>query len=87
MEKEDANSHDILLCVKDGEQQVTPKGSGRGYRYGFPNEEFYFKSSEEMQTLFADLPEAIDNITHIIDKIEPYTLARDVLLPKFDIPK
>ncbi len=87
LEKEDANSHDILLCVKDGEQQATPKGSGRGYRYGFSNEEFYFKSSVEMQKLFADLPEAIDNISHIIDKIETYTLAREVLLPKFDIPE
>ena len=86
LEKEDANAHDILLCVKDGEQQSTPKGIGRGYRYGFPNDEFYFKSSKDMQKLFADLPEAIDNITHLIDKIEPYTLAREVLLPEFDIP-
>ncbi len=87
LDKTDANAHDILLCVKDGEQQETPKGSGRGFRYGFPNEEFYFKSSKEMQELFADLPEAIDNITHLIDKIEPYTLAREVLLPEFDIPQ
>jgi len=87
LEKEDANAHDILLCVKDGEQQGTPKGTGRGFRYGFPNNEFYFKSSKDMQELFADLPEAIDNITHLIDKIEPYTLAREVLLPEFDIPQ
>ncbi|MDG1348301.1 MAG: DNA polymerase III subunit alpha, partial [Flavobacteriales bacterium] len=87
LDKDDANAHDILLCVKDGEQQGTPKGTGRGYRYGFPNEEFYFKSSAEMKALFADLPEAIDNITHLIDKIEPYTLAREVLLPEFDIPQ
>ena len=87
LEKEDANAHDILLCVKDGEQQATPKGKGRGLRYGFPNDEFYFKSSKDMQELFADLPEAIDNITHLIDKIESYTLAREVLLPEFDIPK
>ncbi|QXP73445.1 DNA polymerase III subunit alpha [Tenacibaculum sp. AHE15PA] len=83
--KEDANAHDILLCVKDGEKQATPKGRGRGYRYGLPNDEYYFKSSEEMKTLFADLPEAIINIQEIVDKIEPYTLARDVLLPAFDI--
>ena len=38
-----------------------------------------------MKTLFADLPEAIINIQEIVDKIEPYTLARDVLLPAFDI--
>ena len=87
LEKKDANAHDILLCVKDGEKQATPKGKGRGYRYGLPNEEYYFKSSEEMKNLFADLPEAIINIQEIVDKIEIYTLARDVLLPAFDIPE
>ncbi len=87
LEQEDANAHDILLCVKDGEQQGTPKGSGRGYRYGFPNDEFYFKSSAAMQEIFADLPEAIDNITELVAKIEPFTLAREVLLPEFDIPE
>ncbi len=86
LSKEDANAHDILLCVKDGEKQATPKGRGRGYRYGLPNDEYYFKSSEEMKTLFADLPEAIINIQEIVDKVEAFTLARDVLLPAFDIP-
>lgn len=86
-EKEDANAHDILLCVKDGEKQATPIGRGRGYRYGLPNQEYYFKSSEEMKNLFKDLPEAITNLQEIVDKIEPYDLARDVLLPKFDIPE
>ena len=86
LDKEDANAHDILLCVKDGEKQATPKGRGRGYRYGLPNEEYYFKSSEEMKKLFADIPDAIINIQEIVDKIEEYTLARDVLLPAFDIP-
>jgi len=84
--KEDANAHDILLCVKDGEKQATPIGRGRGYRYGLPNQEYYFKSGEEMKQLFADLPEAIINIQEIIDKTEPYSLYRDVLLPKFNIP-
>ena len=37
LRKEDANAHDILLCVKDGEKQATPIGRGRGYRYGLPN--------------------------------------------------
>ncbi len=86
LNKEDANAHDILLCVKDGEKQATPKGRGRGYRYGLPNDEYYFKSSDEMKTLFADLPEAIINIQEIVDKVETFTLARDVLLPAFDIP-
>ena len=84
--KQDANAHDILLCVRDGEKQSTPIGRGRGYRFGLPNQEYYFKSSEEMKKLFADLPEAISNITEIVDKIEIFNLAREVLLPKFDIP-
>ncbi len=84
--KEDAEAHDILLCVKDGELVNTPIGRGRGYRYGLPNQEYFFKSSQEMKELFKDLPEAITNIQHIIDKVEAYDLARDVLLPKFEIP-
>ena len=85
-EKQDANAHDILLCVKDGEKQSTPIGRGRGFRYGLPNHEYYYKSSDEMKSLFADCSESITNIQEIIDKTEAYTLARDVLLPKFEIP-
>ena len=85
--KDDANAHDILLCVKDGEKQATPIGRGRGYRYGLPNQEYYFKSSQEMKDLFKDIPEAIANIQEVVDKIEAFDLARDVLLPKFDIPE
>jgi len=87
VEQEEANAHDILLCVKEGEKQATPIGRGRGYRYGFPNQEYYFKSQEAMKALFRDLPEAIENIGTLIDKIVPYELQREVLLPKFDIPK
>lgn len=85
--KADADAHDILLCVKDGEKQATPIGRGRGYRYGLPNQEYYFKSQEEMKELFKDLPDAILNVAEVLNKIEPFELARDVLLPKFDIPE
>jgi len=85
--KKDANAHDILLCVKDGEKQATQIGRGRGFRYGLPNQEYYYKSAVEMKELFADLPEAILSIAEVIDKIETYKLAREVLLPKFDIPE
>ena len=85
--KEEANAHDILLCVKEGEKQATPIGRGRGFRYGFPNQEYYFKSGEEMKKLFQDVPEAILNIQALVDKIEAFELARDVLLPQFDIPE
>ncbi len=87
IKKDDANAHDILLCVKDGEKQATPIGRGRGYRYGLPNQEYYFKSQKEMKALFADLPEAILNISEVINKIEPFVLQRDVLLPNFAIPE
>jgi DNA polymerase-3 subunit alpha len=87
LNKEDANAHDILLCVKEGEKQATPIGRGRGYRYGLPNQEYYFKSEVEMKKLFSDLPEAILSIQEIIDKVEIYSLYRDVLLPKYGIPQ
>jgi len=86
IDKDDAESHDILLCVKDNEKKETPKGRGRGYRFGLPNSDYYFKSPDEMKSLFKDIPEAIQNIQEIVDKVSPFTLAREVLLPKFDIP-
>ena len=83
-------AHDILLCVKDGEQVQRPKKyigkRGREFRYGLPNDEFYIKTPQEMKELFADLPEAILNVQEVVDKIEEYVLARDVLLPAFEIP-
>ncbi len=84
--KAEANAHDILLCVKEGEKQATPIGRGRGFRFGLPNQEYYFKSQSEMKKIFYDLPQAIINIQEVIDKVEPFDLAREVLLPKFDIP-
>lgn len=87
LEKEEANAHDVLLCIKEGEFKSTPIGEGRGHRYGLPNDEFYFKSQQEMKSLFRDLPQAIDTISEIIDKVETYELKRNVMLPKFEIPK
>lgn len=84
--KEDANTQDILLCVRDGEQVATPKGKGRNFRFGLENEEYYFKSQEEMKELFLDIPEAIESAQEILNKIEAYPLAREVLLPAFNIP-
>ncbi len=89
--KHDAESHDILLCIRDAKPVSQPKkyiGSrGREFRFGFPNDEFYIKSGDEMKKLFADLPKAIINTNEIADKIETFELARDVLLPNFDIPE
>ncbi|MES2836779.1 MAG: DNA polymerase III subunit alpha [Bacteroidota bacterium] len=87
LEKKGAKAHDILLCVKDNELVETPIGKGRGFRYGFANDEFYFKSTSEMVQLFSDIPEAIATTQEIVDKIENFKLGRDVLLPKYDIPE
>ncbi len=86
-EKEGAEAHDILLCVKDGEQKSTPIGKGRGFRWGMPNDEFYMKTQEEMKHLFADIPDAISNVQEVVDKVELFELSRKPLLPEFAIPK
>ena len=92
LDEEDANAHDILLCVNTGEFQSKPiwKGDGGGgkeYRFGFPNNEFYFKTQNEMENVFHDLPEALDNTNEIVDKINTPNLNRDILLPNFPIPE
>ena len=87
LDKEEANAHDVLLCIKEGEFKSTPIGEGRGKRYGLANAEFYFKSQDEMKSIFSDLPESIETIDEIVGKVESYNLERNVLLPKFDIPK
>ena len=55
-------------------------------RFGFANDQFYFKSQAEMNALFADVPESVDNTNEIVDKITPPVLQRDILLPNFPIP-
>lgn len=90
--EEDANAHDILLCVNTGELQTTPVGKGENYnqkgtRFGFPNQDFYFKKTHEMEKLFSDIPEAIDNTNLIVDMVNTPNLERDVLLPNFTMPE
>jgi DNA polymerase-3 subunit alpha len=86
MEEEDALPHDILLCVNTGSRFTDPKGYGKGMRFAFPNNEFFFKTQREMGTLFADIPEALDNTNIVVDSITTPELARDVLLPNFTMP-
>ncbi|MFY7963325.1 MAG: DNA polymerase III subunit alpha, partial [Chitinophagaceae bacterium] len=93
-DKEDYNAHDILLCINTGEKQATPGFddivnddlSVKNKRFKFPNDQFYFKTTHEMQQLFADLPESIDNTNMIVDKIEVLNLKKDILLPAFPVP-
>ena len=87
VDEEDWTAHDILLCVNTGDKMSTPKGQGKGYRFGFPNSNFYFKTQAEMEQLFKDVPQALDNTNLIVDKITPPELKRDILLPNYTLPQ
>jgi DNA polymerase-3 subunit alpha len=90
VDQQDSNAHDILLCVNTGDMQSTPiatdEEGGKGYRFGFPNDQFYFKTQAEMGKLFADLPQSLDNTNEIVDKVDVLKLKRDILLPNYVIP-
>ena len=85
--KEDHDTHDSLLCIGKGALKDTPIGKGRGFRYGLPNNEFYFKSSQEMSELFHDLPESFETLKEIYDKIDLYDLSREVVMPEYVLPE
>ncbi len=95
VDQSDFNAHDILLCINTGEKLTTPALREftdddihiKNKRFAFPNDQFYFKTTEEMSKNFDDLPHAIDNTNEIIDKIDLLNLKRDILLPAFPIPK
>lgn len=63
------------------------KGPWPGLPFWPDNDQYYFKTAEEMKSLFKDLPEAISNVQEVVNKIEAFDLARDVLLPAFTIPE
>jgi len=56
-------------------------------RFGFENDQFYFKTKEEMAELFKDIPDAIENTLEIVEKIETPDLKRDILLPHYKLPE
>lgn len=95
VDQKDWNAHDILLCINTGEKQATPTmkefsdddQAFKGKRFAFYNDQFYFKKTSEMATLFSDLPQALDNTNEIVDKVETLKLKKDILLPAFPIPK
>ena len=80
VEEEDWMPHDILLCVNTGSLKDDDK------RFKFSSSDYYFKTQLEMANNFPDVPEALDNTMDVYDKIEPLTLAQDVLLPNFPMP-
>lgn len=96
VDQEDANAHDILLCINTGSKQSTPKfddmaeeeneGVRQKTRFGFPNNEFYFKTKSEMEQRYKDIPQALANTQMIVDKVVPLKLEKEILLPHFQVP-
>lgn len=87
LEKAQSEAHDSLLCINTGTKKSQPKGYGKGFRFGFDNDEFYFKTQAEMGKIFADLPEALDNTFEIVEKVDVLTLeVEKPMLPKFPLP-
>lgn len=94
VDQQDANAHDILLCINTGEKKSTEKltefsdddSSIKGKRFAFYNDQFFFKTTGEMEQVFSDLPEALDNTNQIVDAVKPLNLFKDILLPNFPIP-
>ncbi|MBK7149311.1 MAG: DNA polymerase III subunit alpha [Bacteroidetes bacterium] len=95
VDREDSNAHDILLCINTGEKQSTPTlkefsdddVSVKGKRFAFYNDQFFFKKTAEMQTLFSDVEEALDNTNELIGKCDHLKLKQDIMLPNFPLPK
>lgn len=95
VDQKDFNAHDILLCINTGEKVTTPALREftdddiaiKNKRFAFPNDQFFFKTTQEMKQVFHDLPEAIDNTNEIVGKVDLLDLKRDILLPNFPIPK
>lgn len=95
VEQDDFNAHDILLCINTGEKQATPAlrdfadddVNVKDKRFAFPNDQFFFKTTQQMSATFQDLPEAIDNTNEVVDKVELLNLTRDILLPNFPVDK
>ena len=95
VDQTDFNAHDILLCINTGEKLATPALREfsdddvhvKDKRFAFPNDQFYFKKTEEMSKTFRGSSGSIDNTNEIVDKVELLNLKRDILLPAFPIPK
>lgn len=80
VKREDAVAHDVLLCIQ------TARTVDDENRMRFPNDQFYLKSEMEMEKLFADLPEAIENTKKIADRCNVDFQFGQIHLPEFQAP-
>ena len=79
-DKETAEAHDHLLCLSTQEDLNSPT------RMRYSKQE-WFKTREEMNEVFADLPEAMSNTLEILDKVELYSIDNGPIMPFFPIPE
>jgi len=77
---EDAQAHDRLICLNTGKDLDDPS------RMSYTRQE-YFKTQEEMNQLFGDIPEALENTNEIVAKIEDFDLDCDPIMPEFKLPE
>ncbi len=79
IEQEHAEAHDHLLCLSTG-QDLNDEN-----RMLYSKQE-WFKTKEEMNEIFSDVPEALSNTIEVLDKVETYDLESDPIMPFFPIP-
>ena len=80
VDEENAEAHDHLLCLSTGKDLDDPS------RMLYSKQE-WFKTREEMNEVFADLPEALANTCEILDKVETYDIEHAPIMPFFPIPE
>ena len=80
VDKENAEAHDHLLCLSTGKDLDDPS------RMLYSKQE-WFKTREEMNEVFGDLPEAMRNTLEILDKVETYSIDHSPIMPFFPIPE
>ena len=80
VDQENAEAHDHLLCLSTGKDLDDPT------RMLYSKQE-WFKTREEMNEVFGDVPEALANTCEILDKIEIYSIDHDPIMPFFPIPE
>jgi DNA polymerase-3 subunit alpha len=79
--RSDARMHDVLLCIGTGKFHADPN------RLKFSGEEFYVKPVEEMERLFPNNPEALENTLKVVDLVEdPGIELGKTRLPSFPKP-
>ena len=80
LSQDDFEAHETRVCIGEGRVLSDPQRP-RDY-----SDQQYFKSSEEMQALFADLPEALENTVEIARRCNIEVQLGTYYLPKFPIP-